>query len=317
MTKKPDQDKEKTDLQKTRDKEEEGKKSQAAVLADLLDDPVNKKKIAASCARGLDSEKLTRIALTAMQKNPLLLQCSGGSVLRSLMDCASYGLVPNSQTNEAHLVPYRNNKTGGWDCVLIPGYKGLIKMMYNTGHVSSVTVREFYENDSIEYEYGLDEFLKHKPTDGSPGAFAGAYAIVRFKDGGREFRVVTLGQGRAHRDRFSPAYKKNKGSPWNTDEAAMIMKTSVRKVSKYVPASPESETLAIAIARDERLETSGYEGLLAMENPEQEQKEEIPGPEALEAPIDVDPETGEVLTDEEKERQESLKLDQELAEKDK
>ena len=44
-----------------------------------------------------------------------------------------------------------------------------------------------------------------------------------------------------------------------------------------------------------------------------EEKEEIPGPE----PLDINPEMGEVISDEEKERQESLKLDQELAEKEK
>lgn len=283
--------KEKTALEKTREREEKGKKSAASTLLMLLEDPINKQKIADSCARGLDSDKLTRIALTAMQKNPLLLQCSGGSVLRALMDCASYGLVPNSQTNEAHLVPYRNNKTGGWDCVLIPGYKGLTKMATNTGLVSHVTVREIYKNDFIDYEYGLDERLIHKPAKGDPGEFVGAYSIVRFKDGGREFRVLMIEEGRAHRDRFAPAWKKNKGGPWQTDEPAMIMKTSLRKVLKYVPASPESEKLAIAIARDERLETSGYAGLLEMENPDQEQKEEIPAPQAIE----VDPDTGEEI----------------------
>lgn len=306
-------EKEKTSLEKTREKEALAKKSAAATLADLLKDPVNKKKIAESCARGLDPDKLVRVALTAMQKNPLLLQCTSGSVLKSLMDCASYGLMPNSHTNEAHLVPFRNNKQNCWECVLVPGYNGLTKMATNTGHVSHVTVREVYKNDHLEFEYGLNEKLVHRPANGEPGEFIGAYSIVRFKDGGNEFRVVLLEEGRAHRDRFSPAYKKNKGSPWNTDEPAMIMKTSLRKVLKYVPSSPESEKLAIAIARDERLESAGYEGLLEMENPEGEQKEEIPGPE----PIDVDPDTGEVLSDEDRQRQESLRLDAELAAEDK
>lgn len=278
--------KEKTALEKTREKELTAKQKKLTTLSELLNDPVSQRKMAAAAPKYLDMEALTRVALTAVQKNESLMKVSAGSILQACMDCAAYGLVPSSMTNEAHLVPFGNS------CVLVVGYKGLIKLATNTGLVSAVKVRKVFENDFFKYELGLNDILEHKPALSDPGKFIGCYAVVVFSDGTQDFRYVSKEEGLAHGKRFSKNFG-SKSSTWKLDEEAMICKTAVRMVLKYVPSSPEnlkaSEALSKAITHDEKQESGG--GII-----EVEVAEEIPAPRAIEEPKEnVDPDTGEEI----------------------
>ncbi len=276
---------EQTALEKTREKELTTKQKKMTTLSDLLNDPANKAKIDAGAPKYLNTEALIRVALTAVQKNEKLMQCSAGSILQACMDCAAYGLVPSSMTNEAHLIPFGNS------CILVVGYKGLIKLATNTGLVSGVKVRKVFKNDQFDYELGLDEKLIHVPALSDPGEFIGCYAIVVFTNGSKDFRYVSKEEGLAHGKRFSKNFN-SKSSTWKLDEEAMICKTAVRMVLKYVPSSPESERLSIAIAKDEIQETRGFIDIPV-------EKEEIPAPQALAGPaINIDPDTGEEIPDE-------------------
>lgn len=278
--------KEKTALEKTREKELTTKQKKMTTLSDLLNDPANKAKIDAGAPKYLNTEALIRVALTAVQKNEKLMQCSAGSILQACMDCAAYGLVPNSMTNEAHLVPFANS------CVLVVGYRGLIKLATNTGLVTGVKVRKVFKNDKFDYELGLNERLDHIPALSDPGEFIGCYAIVVFTDGSKDFRYVSKEEGLAHGKRFSKNFS-SKNSTWKLDEEAMICKTAVRMVLKYVPSSPESERLSIAIARDEMMETRGIIDIDPMV------KEEIPPPRSIgEVDLNLDPDTGDEIPDE-------------------
>jgi recombination protein RecT len=281
--------KEKTALEKTREKEMTTREKKLTTLSDLLNDPSSQAKMAKAAPAYLNTETLTRVALTAVQKNEALMKVSAGSILQACMDCAAYGLVPNSMTNEAHLVPFGNS------CVLVVGYKGLIKLATNTGLVSAVKVRKVFENDFFKYELGLNDILEHKPATSNPGKFIGCYAVVVFTDGTQDFRYVSKEEGLAHGKRFSKNFG-SKSSTWKLDEEAMICKTAVRMVLKYVPSSPEnlkrSEALSRAITSDERMESGA--GIIDIE-----QAEEIRAPKPVEASVDVDPETGEVIPPEE------------------
>lgn len=281
-----------TDLEKTREKEMTVKQKTMTTLSDLLNDPINKAKIQAGAPKYLNTEALIRVALSAVQKNEGLMRCTAYSILQACMDCAVYGLIPNSMTNEAHLVPFKDT------CVLIVGYKGLIRLATNSGTVSGVRVRRVFQKDHFECELGLNERLVHKPSLTDRGDFIGAYAVVVYTDGSKDFRYVSLSEAMAHGKKYSKAFA-TKQSPWQLDPEAMVCKTAVRMALKYVPASAESERLSIAIAKDEMLETRGFIDI------EPEQKPEIEDPQPLsdtapdnETPPDnVDPNTGELIPD--------------------
>ena len=262
-----------TALEKSREKEMTVKQKKMTTLSDLLNDPVNKKKIAMGAPKYLNSDSLIRIALTAVQKNDKLMQCTAGSILQACMDCAAYGLMPSSSVNEAHLVPFGDQAT------LIVGYKGLIKLATNTGLVSHVEVSKVHKNDEFRIEKGTNKQMKHIPAVSDPGEYIGSYAVVVFTSGHKDWEYISKEQGIEHGKRFSKNFN-SKSSTWKLDLEAMINKTIVRMALKYVPASPEnlhaSQALAKAITADEIMETKGV-----IDVEPAEQKEEIPAPKPL------------------------------------
>ena len=70
----------------------------------------------------ISPQKINRVIITEISKNPRLLKCSRESVLTSAMEACQLGLVPNSVQGLAYLIPY------GTRCQLITGYKGLISL---------------------------------------------------------------------------------------------------------------------------------------------------------------------------------------------
>ena len=89
---------------------------------------MRKGEIAKAAPKILDTKRLMRICLSSIQKNPLLLECSPASLVRCVMDAATFGLIPDGATNEAHLVPFMNRKKGGYEAQFMPGYAGIIKL---------------------------------------------------------------------------------------------------------------------------------------------------------------------------------------------
>lgn len=288
---KPEEKKEdKTALEKTREKTALTQKNKMQSLADLLRSDDVKTKIIEGAPKYYNLDALIRVAISSIQRNPKLLECTQNSVMNALINCAYYGLVPESQTNEAHLVPFKDT------CVLITGYQGLIKMATNSGVVSHVEVSHVYENDFFDYELGLDKRLKHKPAPTNPGEYIGSYAVVVYATGKKDFRYVTKEEGLDHGKRFSKTFSRG-DSTWKTDTPSMVLKTAIRMIMKFIPKSPQSERLLIAIARDELLETKGPYFDIPIPS-----KEEITTPQPLkkengksEGSGEIDPETGEEL----------------------
>jgi len=274
-----------TDLEKTRENAELEKKNKMQTLADLLRTPETKAKLLEGAPKFFNEDALIRVAISAIQRTPKLLECTTNSIITALINCAYYGLCPESQTNEAHLVPFKNT------CVLITGYQGLIKMATNSGVVSHVEVSHVYKNDTFYVQKGTDKLINHIPAEGDPGSYIGSYCVVVYASGNKDFEYLTKEQGLAHGKRFSKTFT-FKDSPWQIDIPSMVLKTAVRMIMKFVPKSPQSERLHIAIAKEELMEAKGY-----IDIEPGVPREEISDPKPLDAevPDNVDPETGEEI----------------------
>jgi len=244
MSVKDKKQKEPTDLEKKRATKTLTTAQKGKTIHDFLFSDENQARIKQGAPAYLTPESVTRVALTVMQKNTKLLNCSQGSILQCLIDCAAYGLVPSSVTNEAHLIPFKDT------CVLVVGYMGLVKMATNTGLVSHVEVNRVFANDHFEIFLGTAKRMDHVPAKTDRGEYIGSYAVVCFTNGHKDFEYMTREQGLAHGKRFSKNFS-SKDSPWKLDEESMINKSCVRGSLKYVPKSPVSEKLAMAIAMDE------------------------------------------------------------------
>lgn len=198
-------------------------------------------------------ERLIKVALMAMNRQPLLLQCTQASLFQALLAAASLGLEPDGVLGSAYLVPYRNNKTGQYEAQLIPGYRGLIDLARRSGQIESIEAHVIREGDKFECGFGLYPTLTHTPV--FPGTaeyldnkhIIGAYAVAKLKDGASQFEVMS----RAEIDAIRNRSKAKDSGPWATDYPEMARKTVVRRLVKYLPMSIE---LSTALEIDNRTE---------------------------------------------------------------
>lgn len=166
------------------------------------------------------------------------------------MQCAQLGLEP-SILGHAYLIPYKNKKKENgreWyedECQFQIGYKGLIELARRTGQISSIIAHGVHEKDVFEYEYGINDKLRHVPADSERGQIVRYYAVAKFKDGGYAFVVMSKRDIEIHRDKFSKA--KSYG-PWVDHFDEMAKKTVLKALMKYMPISVEFQR---AVDQDE------------------------------------------------------------------
>lgn len=182
--------------------------------------------ISAALPSVMTPERFTRIALSAVSGNPKLQQCDPASFVAAMMNAAQLGLEPNTPLGQAYLIPYGNQ------CQFQIGYKGLIDLAWRSGEIADIQAETVYENDTWEYELGLNPKLRHVPADYNRGDPVRYYAVIRTKDGGTISAVMSIEDVRAHGKKFSKSY--NNG-PWQTSFDEMAKKTVLKKALKYAP----------------------------------------------------------------------------------
>lgn len=226
-------------------------------------------------------ERFTRMVLTALSSTPKLQTCTPQSFLGAMMQAAQLGVEPNTPLGQAYLIPYGNV------CQFQLGYKGLIDLAYRSGEVSSIQAHEVHENDVFEYEYGLDPKLKHIPAQKDRGNVIMYYAVLKLKNGGVGFEVMSREDVETFARKKSKAF--NNG-PWQTDFDEMAKKTVLKKVLKYAPLKTE---FARAVATDETVKSTLSDNMADEPNEMYTTIDNEPD-ESEEAPQGVNPETGEV-----------------------
>ena len=244
-------------------------------------DLIQKQKPAFAMALGkaMDTERFTRIAITTLRQNPKLQACSVVSLLGALMQSAQLGLEPNL-LGQSYLIPFQNK--GQLECQFQIGYKGLIKLFYNSPNAQLLDVHEVYSNDKFDYEFGLTPSLTHKPAISNRGEVIAYYAIAKLKEGATSFAVLSKEDALNHAKKFSQAYKGGY-SPWSTNFDEMAKKTVIKMVLKYMPLSTER-----FIMQDETVKHFDNTVIDMTESPDLTNYEEI------------NPQTGEVMTSDQK-----------------
>ena len=177
-------------------------------------------------------ERFTRMALSSLNNNPKLAECTQMSFLAALMSAAQLGLEPNTSLGQAYLIPY-NNK-GVLECQFQIGYKGLIDLVYRNSNVQTIQAHAVYENDYFEYELGLNSKLIHKPALRDRGKIILFYALFKLNNGGYGFEVMSKEDIDNHAQIYSKGFASSY-SPWKTDYESMAKKTVIKKLLKYAP----------------------------------------------------------------------------------
>ncbi len=185
-------------------------------------------------------EKFTRVAQTAIQNNPDLVQVDRRSLFGAIVRLAQDGLLPDGR--EAAIVKF-NDKAQA-----MPMIAGILKKVRQSGEVAYVSAQIVYTNDRFKWTLGFDESVDHEPAplDQEPGEPLAAYAVAVLKDGSRLLEVMR----KSEIEKVRSVSRAKANGPWVTWWGEMARKTVMRRLSKRLPMSSDLDD---AFERDETL----------------------------------------------------------------
>lgn len=126
--------------------------------------------------KGMDADRIARLVMTEIRKNPQLADCTQMSFSGALLNASALGLEPGVG-GEAYLVPYKNK--GTLECQLIVGYQGVVKLFWQHPRAQGIRTETVYSNDTItEYTKGTGGKFTYTPTLGDRGEIVAYYAEV-------------------------------------------------------------------------------------------------------------------------------------------
>lgn len=196
-------------------------------------------------------EQFVRLAVGALRRDPKLMQAATqnpASLMHALLEASRLGLEPG--TPEFYLTPRFGRDPG---ILGITGYRGEVELIYRAGAVSSVKAEVVYERDRFEFRPDMDKPVHEVDWFADRGRVLGAYAYAEMAGGGVS-KVVVIGPAEIERAKSASSTADKSHSPWTTDYAAMVLKTAVHRLAKWVPTSAEyrREQLraAVEVARE-------------------------------------------------------------------
>lgn len=201
----------------------------------------NMKAIKSALPKHLTAERVARVALNSIRKNPKLMQCAPETLCMAIMETSSLGLEIDSR-GHAYLVPFWNKKNQCYEMQLMIGYKGMLDLAWRSGKLMSIMAEVVGENDKFDVTLGLEPVLEHKPNlvDGR-GEIIAAYAVAIMKDGSRQFVVVP----KADLDKVRESSKSKDDGAWVSWYEEMAKKTALKRLCKLLPLSPEIQRATV------------------------------------------------------------------------
>ena len=182
---------------------------------------------AAALPKHVSPERFVRVMMTAVQMTPALLNADRRTLFSSAMKASQMGLLPDGR--EGAIVMFKDQAQ------FMPMVAGVMKMVRNSGEISTWSVQAVYENDNFDFCLGDEEHITHKPALSGRGKIIAVYSIVSMKDGEKSREVMSVEDVKAIRARS----RSGNSGPWVSDFAEMAKKTVVRRHAKRLPMSTD------------------------------------------------------------------------------
>jgi recombination protein RecT len=211
---------------------------------------------AAALPKHVSPERFVRVMMTAVQMTPALLNADRRTLFSSAMKASQMGLLPDGR--EGAIVTFKDLAQ------FMPMVAGIMKMVRNSGEISTWSVQAVYENDAFDFCLGDEEHITHKPALTNRGKIIAVYSIVSMKDGEKSREVMSVEDVNAIRARS----RSGNSGPWVSDFAEMAKKTVVRRHAKRLPMSTDLDDVL----------RSDDEMFLPPEQPAQPEQPEQPTP---------------------------------------
>lgn len=202
--------------------------------------------------QGIRADRFIQTCLIAINRTPILMDCTQQSLIGSVLSAAYLGLMPDGFIGEGH---FKTRKMGDLlECQFMPGYRGFATLARRTGKVTNIQYMPVYEGDFFEWEKGTQPYLRHKRKgEENPDKITNFYAVIQYTNGGYDFEVLTRAKVEEIRDNI-PEYQEaqNKATTvWGQYFPEMGSKTALRRLMKIVSLSPE---INLAVGLDELAE---------------------------------------------------------------
>ena len=166
-----------------------------------------------------------------------ICRCSVASVIDSLTACARMDWSLTQALGHAYLVPFKGV------CILMPGYRGYVKAIIETGRVTHLETAVVYTTD--EFEFWRDEngpHIKHIPdieAIGDESKLRAVYLVAQTPGSERPMLEI---MNRAEIDKVqkcstAPANE----SPWKWWKIEMSRKSVINRFRKSIPLGLETD----------------------------------------------------------------------------
>ena len=220
----------------------------------------NKSRLEAALPPHIKVGDFVRLALTEIQRNPKLMECTEQSVFLACMEAARLGAIPGT-LGHGWLIPRRIK--GQMTANFHPGYRLFIDLARRSGEVVRVEAHVVYENDDFDLAYGTSPILVHKPNlTADPGRALGAYAVAHLREGGVQVEFMTteeIEKARAAGASDSPA--------WTHWWSEMAKKVVLKRASKLWPLAVEDQRrMDTLVSYDHQVEEADPVVLMAPES---------------------------------------------------
>lgn len=200
--------------------------------------------IAKALPRHMDAQRMGRIILTEVRKNPELAKCNKLSLFGSLLTASQIGLEPGP-LGFCYLIPYKGQVS------LQLGYRGLLELVSRSDRVDSVYAYAVYKGDDFTYQLGTHPDIQHVRGESVDDAeIIAVYAVAHIK-GSTIPRIEVMTRKQVDSIRARAQARSN--GPWVTDYGEMARKTVLKKLCKTLPLSSE---IAQSLSRDETIRPS-------------------------------------------------------------
>jgi len=226
----------------------------------------------------VDLNKFLRVAITALQQNPNLLELERTSLFASIVTAAQLGLMPDAQLGEAYFMPFKGKVQ------LVPGYRGLIKLA-RQGDIGHVEAEVICVNDRVEYVLGDESRFTAEVSWQNRGEMVAVYAVAKYRDGSIAARTV---MSKEEVDEIRAKSPNANGPAWKDHYEEMAKKTAVRRLAKYMPLTTDAQqAFRVSELTEERGRSSQVIEGEVVADPEQVPSAITPPPEKRPQAIDA------------------------------
>lgn len=250
--------------------------------------------IATALPKNWDLGAMESALINALRANPNLAACTPISFVCAMLTAAQLGLKPNTPLGQCYIIPYWNSKIKRYEAQFQLGYKGLIEMGYRTDTITEIYAEKVKVGDFLDYQKGTEKFLHHKEfperweydkKTGEP-LISHYYAVYKTIKGGMNFSIWTKDTIIRHKDRFSPAARKDTFSPWTMSEDLMGQKTVLKDVLRYAPLSENDRRI---LSADESVKREMSSDMLSMPSVYEFNPEDLKGMDDVKFKGEIEP----------------------------